>query len=469
MFKRALIYLKRKYNRSILLFLLLFAISLSLSIGLSVWGSIDKVTKEVQQQLGTSFTIKIPQLDSENSDYYEPVSLYNGQIIKSYNGPMLNRDLAKQILQVDGVIDYNGELKEWVCADHIKLISGMSEAIYQSTISRPEQLEYTLELEEKGEIGSFSYTEIRRTDTIIYGNTDSSLYDKFRTGAFDLVEGRHITSEDKQKTLISDELAKQNMDSIEARVLIKYILNKNEINIIANENIELSNENKKQLLESIEKIKKGYPLQYITHYQEFMGIKFEVNENVLIPQPDTEVLVEKTIKIVQKCYPKEDNRNIKILDLCTGSGAIAISLKKYLPSVQVFASDISKKALEIAKTNAKKNDVQIKLIESNMFENINEKFDIVVSNPPYIKTDEITKLSNQVQNEPRLALDGGKDGLDFYRIIQKNIKNYLYENGILLMEIGYDQGQAVASMFKNSKLVKDYAGKNRVIMWESDS
>ena len=88
-------------------------------------------------------------------------------------------------------------------------------------------------------------------------------------------------------------LAKQNMDSIEARVLIKYILNKNEINIIANENIELSNENKKQLLESIEKIKKGYPLQYITHYQEFMGIKFEVNENVLIPQPDTEVLVEK--------------------------------------------------------------------------------------------------------------------------------------------------------------------------------
>ena len=264
-------------------------------------------------------------------------------------------------------------------------------------------------------------------------------------------------------------LAKQNMDSIEARVLIKYILNKNEINIIANENIELSNENKKQLLESIEKIKKGYPLQYITHYQEFMGIKFEVNENVLIPQPDTEVLVEKTIKIVQKCYPKENNINIKILYLCTGSRAIAISLKKYLPSVQVFASDISKKALEIAKTNAKKNDVQIKLIESNMFENINEKFDIVVSNPPYIKTDEITKLSNQVQNEPRLALDGGKDGLDFYRIIQKNIKNYLYENGMLLMEIGYDQGQAVASMFKNSKLVKDYAGKNRVIMWESDS
>lgn len=210
MFKRALIYLKRKYNRSILLFLLLFVISLSLSIGLSVWGSIDKVTKEVQRQLGTSFTIKIPKLDSENSDYYEPVTLYGGQGRRSYCGPMLNRDLAQQIMQIDGVTTYNGELEEWVCADNIKLISGMSEAIYQSTISRPEQLEYTLELEEKGEIGSFSYTEIRRTDTIIYGNADSSLYDKFRTGAFDLVEGRHITSEDKQKTLISDELAKQN-------------------------------------------------------------------------------------------------------------------------------------------------------------------------------------------------------------------------------------------------------------------
>ena len=254
-------------------------------------------------------------------------------------------------------------------------------------------------------------------------------------------------------------LAKQNMDSIEARVLIKYILNKNEINIIANENIELSNENKKQLLESIEKIKKGYPLQYITHYQEFMGIKFEVNENVLIPQPDTEVLVEKTIKIVQKCYPKEDNRNIKILDLCTGSGAIAISLKKYLPSVQVFASDISKKALEIAKTNAKKNDVQIKLIESNMFENINEKFDIVVSNPPYIKTDEITKLSNQVQNEPRLALDGGKDGLDFYRKIINNAYKYLEADGYLALEIGFDQRQEVIEIIENTNKYKEVYSK----------
>ena len=210
MFKRALIYLKRKYNRSILLFLLLFAISLSLSIGLSVWGSIDKVTKEVQQQLGTSFTIKIPQLDSENSDYYEPVTLYDGQGRKSYCGPMLNRDLAQQVLQVDGVSDYNGELKEWVCADSVELISGMADYSYQKALNNPEELQYMKELKEKGEIGSLEYYEMRRKATIIYGNTDSSLYDKFRTGSFELIEGRHITAEDKQKTLISDELAKQN-------------------------------------------------------------------------------------------------------------------------------------------------------------------------------------------------------------------------------------------------------------------
>ena len=210
MFKRAFIYLKRKYNRSILLFLLLFAISLSLSIGLSVWGSIDKVTKEVQRQLGTSFTIKIPQLDSENSDYYKPVTLHNGQIEKKYCGPMLNRDLAQQVLQIDGVTDYNGELQEWVCADNIDLIPGMGEYAYQETLNNPDRLQYKLELQERGEIGGFEWEDIGQNLTWIYGNTDSSLYDKFRTGSFELIEGRHITAADKQKVLISDELAEQN-------------------------------------------------------------------------------------------------------------------------------------------------------------------------------------------------------------------------------------------------------------------
>ena len=243
-------------------------------------------------------------------------------------------------------------------------------------------------------------------------------------------------------------LAKQDLDSIEARVLIGYILKKNNTYLIANINDEISKEEEQKLLRALEKIKKGYPLQYITHHQEFMGLNFAVNENVLIPQPDTEVLVE-----------------VKILDLCTGSGAIAISLKKYLPIAKVYASDISKKAIDIAKINAEKNCVKIDFINSDMFENIQEKFDIIVTNPPYIKTDEIEKLSRNVQAEPKLALDGGVDGLEFYKIISKEVKKYLNEHGTLLMEIGFDQGKVVAELFEGSKCIKDYANNDRVVIW----
>ena len=257
-------------------------------------------------------------------------------------------------------------------------------------------------------------------------------------------------------------LAKQDLDSIEARVLIGYILKKNNTYIIANSNAEISKENEKELLSSLEKIKNGYPLQYITHHQEFMGLDFEVNEDVLIPQPDTEVLVENAIKIVLDNYT---NKEVKILDLCTGSGAIAISIKKYLPNAKVYASDISKKALDVAKLNAEKNNVKINFICSNMFENIKDKFDIIVTNPPYIKSNEIAKLSKNVQKEPKLALDGGEDGLKFYKILAKEIFKYLNEYGTLLMEIGFDQGKVVAELFKGSKCIKDYANNDRVVIW----
>ena len=274
-------------------------------------------------------------------------------------------------------------------------------------------------------------------------------------------------------------LAKQDLDSIEARVLIEYILKKDDTYIIANSDFEISKSEEKDLLNYLDKIKNGYPLQYITNHQEFMGLDFYVDENVLIPQPDTEVLVEYAIKLAidftkkidntNKCLnEKEDfQSNIKILDLCTGSGAIAVSIKKYFPSVTVFASDISKNALEIAKENAKKNNVEINFIKSNMFENINEKFDIIVSNPPYIRSLEIPKLSKQVQNEPKIALDGGLDGLDFYRIISKEITKFLNKNGILLLEIGYDQASKVKELFNNSKIIKDYANNDRVVVWKN--
>lgn len=261
--------------------------------------------------------------------------------------------------------------------------------------------------------------------------------------------------------------ARQFMDNIEAKILLKYILQKEESYIIANANTQLTKMQENELINCINKITEGYPLQYITNQQYFMGLSFYVDENVLIPQPDTERLVETVIKNITELGIKNkfDLGNMKALDLCTGSGAIAISIKKYLPEVQVFASDISKNALKIAQKNANNNKVKINFIESNMFENISETFDVITSNPPYIKTEEIRKLSKQVQNEPKLALDGGKDGLDFYKIIAKEGPKHLNKNGVILMEIGYDQGQAVTNLFKNSKCIKDYAGNSRVVVW----
>ena len=261
--------------------------------------------------------------------------------------------------------------------------------------------------------------------------------------------------------------ARQFMDNIEAKILLKYILQKEESYIIANANTQLTKMQENELINCINKITEGYPLQYITNQQYFMRLSFYVDENVLIPQPDTEILVETVIKNITELGIKNkfDLGNMKVLDLCTGSGAIAISIKKYLPEVQVFASDISKNALKIAQKNANNNKVKINFIESNMFENISETFDVITSNPPYIKTEEIRKLPKQVQNEPKLALDGGKDGLDFYKIIAKEGPKHLNKNGVILMEIGYDQGQAVTNLFKNSKCIKDYAGNSRVVVW----
>ena len=252
---------------------------------------------------------------------------------------------------------------------------------------------------------------------------------------------------------------------LKARLLLQYILKKSRQYLIVYDNQEVDKKAQWEYFVNIEKLTKGMPLQHITHTQEFMKMDFYVDENVLIPRPDTEILVEETIKIAQTM------ERPKILDLCTGSGAIAISLKKYIPSAQVYAVDISKKALEIAKKNAHRLEAEVKFIESNLFEKIkNEKFDIIVSNPPYIKKSDINYLSQEVQKEPQIALDGGYDGLDFYRKISYQAIDYVKFGSYLCFEIGYDQKEEVLEVLKGIEhytktyCKKDLCGNDRVVI-----
>ena len=254
--------------------------------------------------------------------------------------------------------------------------------------------------------------------------------------------------------------------NIKADILLQYVLGMTKTELISNSLKEVTDSEEKGYIEYLEQIVKGKPIQYITNIQEFMKLNFYVDENVLIPQPDTEILVEETLKKI--------NEKSKTLDLCTGSGAIAISIDHYAKSknkLEIFASDISKEAIKIAKKNAEYNKANIKFILSNMFENIKEKdFDILVSNPPYIEKNIIPTLSKEVQSEPQIALDGGEDGLDFYRIIAKEGYKYVKSGGYILVEIGYNQKENVINIFKKYekkymaiKCIKDLNRQDRVI------
>lgn len=266
-----------------------------------------------------------------------------------------------------------------------------------------------------------------------------------------------------------NELNSEYTDStIILKILVEYFFNIKKEQIIVSYDKELESEKMQLFCSAVKKIKNGVPVQYITNSQEFMGIKFYVDENVLIPQPDTEILVEEVIK-------KYSNTECKILDLCTGSGAIGIALAKYIDNCSVVASDISNKALQIAKLNAEKNLVhkKIEFVESDIFENILHKdFDVIVSNPPYIETSVIKKLDKQVQNEPFIALDGGIDGLKFYKIIAQNAHSYLKKSGKLFLEIGYNQKDEVIKLLNNVGVYnniyskKDLGGNDRIIVAE---
>lgn len=259
--------------------------------------------------------------------------------------------------------------------------------------------------------------------------------------------------------------------NLKVKMLLSDVLNKTKEYLIIHDEEEVNENEKKVFLEKIERLRNYEPIQYILNRQEFMGFSFSVNENVLIPQPDTENLVEEVLHIADK-LDKDINEEIRILDLCTGSGAIAISIAKLLgKKVLVYASDISAEALKVAEENSMNNMANIYFFKSNLFEKISNlyKFDIIVSNPPYIETKKIENLPEEVKREPKIALDGGEDGLKFYKEISKEAKKYLLEDGYLAFEIGYNQREYVESIlkqdrYKNIYSRKDLSGNDRVVI-----
>lgn len=240
------------------------------------------------------------------------------------------------------------------------------------------------------------------------------------------------------------------------------------------ENTDLSSEDEYDKV--IERRCGKIPLQHITGHQEFMGFDFFVNENTLIPRQDTEVLVEKAVSVIKdrvaEISSNSNNKQVKVLDMCTGTGCIGISIAKLLPCVRVTAVDVSDKALEIACKNGENLGVfNIEFIKSNMFNCIDKdiKYDFIISNPPYIKTEDIDKLMEEVKlHDPFIALDGREDGLYFYREITREAAMRLSEGGYLMYEIGYNQAEEVSEIMKKSgfgdvKVIRDLAGLDRVV------
>ena len=261
-------------------------------------------------------------------------------------------------------------------------------------------------------------------------------------------------------------LRRQGKEESLARFLLMYILDESPHLFSNNLSEQISKEIEDKYFSLIEKhIKEDVPLSHLVGFEYFYDRKYKVTKDVLSPRMETEELMYKVIE-----YVKASNKNkFKILDLCTGSGIIAITLKKELEqvSVDVIASDISEEAIEVAKENARFHEATIKFIKSDIFNNIDDKFDIIVSNPPYIdRKDEVTMLDNVLKYDPHLALFAEEEGLYFYRKIIEQAKDYLKENGVMFFEIGYDQKDKIIQLADmneySAKVYKDINGRDRM-------
>lgn len=254
-------------------------------------------------------------------------------------------------------------------------------------------------------------------------------------------------------------------DRLDARLLLEYVCKTDHSTLFAHPDREISDLEERSYMELISRRAQREPLAYILGSWDFMGLTFKVNENVLIPEQDTEILVEEALRYCED--------GMRVLDLCTGSGCIALSILNFTNETKAVCTDISEKALNVARENAVTLglDNRADFFCTDLFpENNGAKFDLIVSNPPYIASGIIETLAPEVKDyEPRLALDGAEDGLVFYRRIIKSVPDYLFSNGYLVMEIGYDQGEAVVSLLKQDKryhdieVIKDYSENDRVV------
>ncbi len=253
---------------------------------------------------------------------------------------------------------------------------------------------------------------------------------------------------------------------LDARVLLGRVIDKTDVYVIVNSDNEVSDKDADTFFSYIKRRAEGEPVAYIINEKEFMSLSFYVNPSVLIPRPDTEHLAELAIDLVKK----EDYT--RIADFCTGSGALAVSVSVNCPEAKVTGYDISPEALDVAVKNKKihnADNVDFKILDViNDLDKINDKYDIVISNPPYISRDEMQLLDKTVgEYEPHLALFGGEDGLDFYRVISSFADVFLKEDGVLAFEVGHTQAEDVALImsknFYDIKIKKDYGGINRVV------
>ena len=260
--------------------------------------------------------------------------------------------------------------------------------------------------------------------------------------------------------------------NVDAQLLLSYVIGYDNRRIFMNWAKEIDDDHSEHYFELIQRRAAGEPTQYLTNRQDFMGFPFYVDNRVLIPRMDTEILVESVL-----AYTKNHKSIQRVLDMCTGSGVIAVSIQKMNPSLKITASDIDENALDVARKNATihKIDGKIKFINSDLFDEFNtgfgsKKFDLIVSNPPYIKSRDIPTLQKEIYDyEPMKALDGGDDGLVFYKRMVEEAPNFLKKGGALFFEIGYDQANALIALlnatneYDNISIQKDLGGNDRVL------